>query len=559
MTLQEFNDAGLQILKHGDQYTLYQQDPTGNIRRQVGSISKEAAEQFLAKYNMQPTDISHLQLEQSALARAGYDFSTGGGGFNSVGELENRYNSFRGNIENKRIMQEQETMSKRVNDWIAENKGKPGLIEPPPDLQAWFQKENGTKYYMQDGVFMNEASLGNKAKEAEYEAAVAAGHMKKVPIGNGFGYIPTGSPGDLLMNNPNEYYRKYPDQKPGGTPSSPALPPSTTAAAPLTKSSFTEVFKNPGNDTVYGRTKDGKVVAFESGKQFTDLGFSWGEVKTVNTVPTGAIDLSKYISTGGAGTPTPSANLDLPDDIKNNEFFKALDDEGKALAAQYYSTLASGSAAEATKFSNALKTALAQADPYWKERLRVVTDELDRTLTSSDKDLAFKEAETSRRIQEINDDLLYNRDQLTIEQQADLARQARGYQDDLETVRETMAERGLSSSTIKTRTEEKLSAVNSDVIESTTRRYARDQRNLGVTAGRNITTYQKNLEELRRSVLESKTGNVRKVESVIGSDNLKLPGASGLGLGGLSGTMKDEQATDILARARALLQGQINL
>lgn len=564
----DFSQLGLQILKMSDGSFILYQPGDNSQRRQVRQLAPHVAQELINQ-GFQVKDLSGVQQEQSALARAGYDFSTGGGNISNIGEVTQAFQGYWGNRENQRIVQEQETMSRKVNDWIAQNKDTKGLIEPPPDVQAWFQKENGTKYYMQDGVFMNEASLGNKAKELEYEKAVAAGHMKKVPIGNGFGYIPTGSPGDLLMNNPDEYYRKYPDQqRPGSTPTpsqpgSPSVPstPSTPGPVALSKSSFTELFKNPGSDTVYGRTKDGKVIAFETGKQFTDLGLSWGDVVTKNDVPTGVINMSAFIS--GQTTPgstTPSTSLDLPDDIKNNEYFKALDDEGKALAAQYYKTLASGSAEEATKFSNALQVALKQADPYWKEKLRVVTDELERSLSSSDKDLGAKEEEYSRRIREIEEDLTYNRDQLTIEQQAELARQARGYRDDLDMVRETMAERGLSSSTIKTRTEERLSQVNDDIVESTTRKYNRDQRNLGVTAGRNITTYQKNLEELRRSISESKIGNVRKVESVLGTDATKMiPGAGNLTLGGLSGSIKDEQANDVLARARALLQGQINL
>lgn len=49
------------------------------------------------------------------------------------------------------------------------------------------------------GVLTTQKALDSNAAN---EAAVAAGTMRKVPIGNGFGYVPVGSAGDLNLQNP---------------------------------------------------------------------------------------------------------------------------------------------------------------------------------------------------------------------------------------------------------------------------------------------------------------------------------------------------------------------
>lgn len=50
-------------------------------------------------------------------------------------------------------------------------------------------------------------------QEAYWEAEVAAGRAKKVPVGNGFGYVPTGSPADVQMQGGDPLNTKYSDPK----------------------------------------------------------------------------------------------------------------------------------------------------------------------------------------------------------------------------------------------------------------------------------------------------------------------------------------------------------
>jgi LysM repeat protein len=73
---------------------------------------------------------------------------------------------------------------------------------------------------------------------AKWEEMVAKGTAKKIPIGSGFGYIPTGSPADVLMTNPAQYAKTYGAEGVPGA-AQPQQPTGATASFAPTPNTYT--------------------------------------------------------------------------------------------------------------------------------------------------------------------------------------------------------------------------------------------------------------------------------------------------------------------------------
>lgn len=253
-----------------------------------------------------------------------------------------------------------------------------------------------------------------------------------------------------------------------------------------------------------------------------------------------------------AATPTPAAPI--PNDILQNPMFKQLDSQSQDLVKYYWNILASQDVAKANKFNEALGIAVSQATPYWREKINIMKDEIGRALGTTDQDLASREAELVRRRDAITQDLTSNTDYLSLNEQRDLANTKRTYEDELNNLREDMAARGLSSSTIRSQAEEKSQEAYTGVITSIQRDAAKQKSDLALGAERDVTDIAKTIEDLRRAALEQKTSTVRSAEATLGSSELgSLTGAKDLLSGGISGSLLEQQASDILTRTTALM------
>lgn len=269
-----------------------------------------------------------------------------------------------------------------------------------------------------------------------------------------------------------------------------------------------------------------------------------------NPAPTPAPTPTVPVPTNSSTNPV----IDIPEELANDPFFKQLPAADQQTVAYYWKTLTGNNIKAVQAFNDAMDQAAKDADPYFKEKARILKDELTRVLTGADADLATKEATLARRKQQILDDLTYNKDQLTTEQSAELARQADKYNQELEKIRSDMADRGLSSSSIKTQADEQLNTENQDVIESTNRKYARELRTQQVGADRQVLDLLDQIQQLRTDTSQKKTTAVRNVEATLGTGELAdVSGAAGLTAGGITGTIATEKANDIVARAKALL------
>ena len=266
--------------------------------------------------------------------------------------------------------------------------------------------------------------------------------------------------------------------------------------------------------------------------------------------------------------PTDPANiideageLIIPQELQDDPYFTQLDPDMQAMAIYSWNITQAGQAASEAEtkayqdaFLEAIDLATEQANPYWAEQLRMIKDEFQRTIGTLSDDLASVEQTIATHQAQIQEDLEYNTDQLTVEQQAELARRGKEYKIQLDSTREQLAQRGLSSSSIRNEAEERLRETQSDIVESTERKYARQLRNLTTGAGRGLEGLVTQLEESRRKTGEAKTRATRGAEKQIGSDLLDLPETEQYELGGIYGApWQQAQQQDIFTRAKDIL------
>lgn len=312
--------------------------------------------------------------------------------------------------------------------------------------------------------------------------------------------------------------------------------------------------------TGFSSGTSGNVSGGTSGGVSGGTGVS-GSTSTAGATGTGTTGTSGGATgTGTTGTAGTTGPQPFPDSVLNSPFYKQLDSENRQLLEYYWGILSGGNEQKMQAFQQALGLAKKQADPYFAEKINVFSDEVKRSLGSLSADLGSREFELSRRKKEIVDNLNYNKQYLSAEQQAELARQADAYDAELEGLRENMASRGLSSSTIRTKAEDRLNRANEDFITSSERKYNYQLGGMSRDAMSNLADYEQQLADLRRKTLENKTDIVRKGESYLGTDLVNnIQGSDGLSLGGVSGTLLEDKTRDILTRTQGLLNNSLNI
>ena len=118
-----------------------------------------------------------------------------------------------------------------------------------------------------------------------------------------------------------------------------------------------------------------------------------------------------------------------------------------------------------------------------------------------------------------------------------------------------MADRGLSSSSIRTQAEERIEEANADIITSTQRKYAYQTGAAERTASSNVADIVSQIEEAKRTAQANAKTAVRAAEEKIGSGEVgNITGADQYKMGGVSiGTIGEQKAADILSRANAMM------
>lgn len=251
----------------------------------------------------------------------------------------------------------------------------------------------------------------------------------------------------------------------------------------------------------------------------------------------------------------------LPPEVLNSPDFKKLSPDQQKLAAYSWSATQANNVVSKIRADQALTEAIKLADPLFKQQIRLVQDDVQRAITTTlatnktqvDKlqqeisslrsenklkeaddlaiilDQAQREtssreagvgAEIARLQQHVNDiqtDLQFNKEQLSLDEQAELARNLRQYKDQLKTTQQGAVDAGLGFSSIRAEAESRLSEELKDVTESTQRRTAREIRNQQAEAQRQEREATFQQEKLRRQAQEEQIALARKTEQQIGS------------------------------------------
>lgn len=262
------------------------------------------------------------------------------------------------------------------------------------------------------------------------------------------------------------------------------------------------------------------------------------------------------------GTSGPMDYSAIPSDVLGSPGWSQLTTDQKNIVLLMYKGLtASDAAAKADAIKN-LEEATKLADPYFKSQIRLVQDELERSFGSTIGDYQSQAEKLRRRSEEIRQDLTFNRENLSLEERSELARQLREYNSTLETLTTNMQESGLAFSSPRAVAEQRLKTEQQEVAQSTTRQYAKSKRDLELAAGRGIQDIEQAKTDLERQKQEALTAAARSAEERLGTGN--LPGSAAgqpipqLGTN-LTGTLEAQRQQSILQLEEALRNRQAPL
>lgn len=311
-------------------------------------------------------------------------------------------------------------------------------------------------------------------------------------------------------------------------------------------------------------------------------GFAEGANKSIVKVPTGyVLQNGYYVDPKTVSAPITKDLLDyssLPNHIKNDQYFKQMDEQAKKLLAFNYNVAKMDTAIARIKADKAMDEAIKLAEPRFKQQLllaqdsikrelavflsgnkeakakldsdleemkqdivrdagrltsaeidaklqdmesiRIVADQAVREGESRESGVAAELARTQRRINALSEDLKYGKEQLSLEEQATLGRQLKEYQRNLQTTQEQAVDAGLGFSSIRAEAEKRLFEDLQDVSESTRRQKARQLRDIETQAGRDTTELLVSEQEIKRKNQEARVDIARQIEQKTGFDSI---------------------------------------
>ena len=344
-----------------------------------------------------------------------------------------------------------------------------------------------------------------------------------------------------------------------GTPEAPLMVPEGSPAAISHEEGEEEIYKAYPTGTVskYGTSVDPKGTG-DSKKRMVNIG-------TVNAplmVLEGSAAYENWKKTqtdigtgdGGAGGDGDGGTGNIPDWLKDNEYFNQLSPDEQSYIVNYYNVLTIQDEESQKILVQALQDAKDQADPYFAEKIRMAQDELTRALGGQAGDFASNKRDLELRIDQIGEDLKTGKDRLSVDQQSELARQKRSYEYQLEGLVESASHKGLTFSSKRALAEGRLATEQTDIVESTKREFQRRITDLQQAASRGEVEAQNLLEDYERTYGESVTSLIRTSERYVGTSGLPdLPELEGVSpLGGVVGTMAEDKMRDIKQRADSL-------
>src|SRR3990167_1359163 len=289
----------------------------------------------------------------------------------------------------------------------------------------------------------------------------------------------------------------------------------------------------------------------------------WGR-----TAPASYATNSVWAQLAPAPAPNVSATSTSPTNItqpvptsaafKNTEAYKALTQEEKDFVDLAYNLISVGGEEEARIFANAITQAKAIADPYFRSVLTLALGEIQGAIAEKNFDFQTKAEILKRTRDELFEDLKRGREYLTLEQQALLGKELSVYEEDLLTMADQAAEKGLTFATgarSRALAEERRTEQYGEVVQSTQRVTNMRIKELEIRAQRGDLDAQRQLEALtgQKAFDLQKIG--RAAEEVLGTTN--LPAVEGYTpAGGVIGKIEEEKQKAVISDVGAFVNLQ---
>src|SRR3990167_9283056 len=246
-------------------------------------------------------------------------------------------------------------------------------------------------------------------------------------------------------------------------------------------------------------------------------------------------------------TKTTTSSAPASSASKDSASYKALSADEKELVDLAFSTF-TGTDEEQRIFADALSNAMKLADPYTKAQLALFRGEFQSQIAFLKGDLERASEIITRTRDELSQDVSSAKEFLSLEQQADIAQQTTRYEEDLLSIADQAAEKGLTFATgarSRSLSEERRGAQYQDVIQSGRREYNFRTRELELRASRGDIDAQKKLQDLRAQSSFKLEDIGRSAEKVLGSTN--VPGGTGYtATGGVLGSLEQERRESVI-------------
>ncbi len=321
--------------------------------------------------------------------------------------------------------------------------------------------------------------------------------------------------------------------------------PAATAAAPAAAG---RKFYRIGAD-IYEAGTDRRIGP-------TEWGRDWSGKATEVSAP--AVSAASAAPAVQAQQPATNAFADsfvaAYDQMEKNGDLEGMSEAQKDVAVLQEIGVTAGTADEKELAKQYLAKAKELADPYYKSMVNVALDELSRTLTSSAQDLIYKKNQIDAKIGELQSDLTYSREQLTLDEQTEMANQLREYETARDSLDLQMQEAGLAFSSPRQAAESKLTSQQSETAQALTRKYAASRREAELSALRAQGQLEQERQLAERTAQESAVQAARATEAKVGSSNLPsaIAGQPLGALGGVSGSIEDQRKSAILDLERII-------
>lgn len=250
----------------------------------------------------------------------------------------------------------------------------------------------------------------------------------------------------------------------------------------------------------------------------------------------------------------------LPSEIKNNDaIMSQLESQPfdmQKMAMDSYNIQVENNEDKARKMDQAFDMAVTQADPYWKQIIRIAQDETIRTFDEAKGDYEASALRIERRRTELQEDVSSNRERLSLDEQSQLARIDRGYEQQSQNVAMAAADAGVTFGTgalARAGKQEVVEEETADIVESTKREYGQQIEDLNIRAQRGETDAAEQLTELE-STYGSRVQEIgRASETYLGSERtagLDLEGYKDLG--DIVGGIEEDKIKDTQVRKETL-------